>query len=103
MHHGTCNCSLAAQVLSIAGELLSNAEGLLRDGLHTAEVADGYVHAAAKARRQCWADSVLNPLPHLSRRPCPYSAQAESAQGLAGKDKACWKVQQAMLQAPPVQ
>ncbi len=38
------------QVLSIAGELLSNAEGLLRDGLHTAEVADGYVQAAAKAR-----------------------------------------------------
>jgi len=37
-------------VLSIAGELLSNAEGLLRDGLHTAEVADGYVQAAAKAR-----------------------------------------------------
>ena len=38
------------QVLSIAGELLSNAEGLLRDGLHTAEVADGYIQAAAKAR-----------------------------------------------------
>ena len=43
---------LAAQVLSIAGELLANAEGLLRDGLHTAEVADGYVHAAAKACAQ---------------------------------------------------
>jgi T-complex protein 1 subunit theta len=45
-------------VLSIAGELLSNAEGLLRDGLHTAEVADGYVQAAAKAcahfRHQSW-------------------------------------------------
>ena len=40
----------AAQVLSIAGELLSNAEGLLRDGLHTAEVADGYIQAGAKAR-----------------------------------------------------
>ena len=38
-------------MLSIAGELLSNAEGLLRDGLHTAEVADGYVQAAAKARQ----------------------------------------------------
>ena len=37
-------------MLSIAGELLSNAEGLLRDGLHTAEVADGYVQAAAKVR-----------------------------------------------------
>ena len=36
------------QVLAFAGELLSNAEGLLRDGLHTSEVADGYSKAAAK-------------------------------------------------------
>lgn len=38
------------QVLAFAGELLSNAESLLRDGLHTSEVADGYSKAAAKAR-----------------------------------------------------
>ena len=37
------------QVLAFAGELLSNAESLLRDGLHTSEVADGYSKAAAKA------------------------------------------------------
>lgn len=36
-------------VISFAGELLSNAEGLLRDGLHTSEIADGYTKAAAKA------------------------------------------------------
>lgn len=36
-------------VISFGGELLNNAEGLLRDGLHTAEIADGYAKAAAKA------------------------------------------------------
>ena len=37
-------------MISFAGELLSGAESLLRDGLHTSEVADGYVQAAAKVR-----------------------------------------------------
>ena len=37
-------------MISFAGELLSHAEGLLRDGLHTSEVADGYVQASAKVR-----------------------------------------------------
>eukprot|EP01024_Parvocaulis_polyphysoides_P041731 TRINITY_DN382_c0_g1_i1.p1 TRINITY_DN382_c0_g1~~TRINITY_DN382_c0_g1_i1.p1 ORF type:complete len:544 (-),score=96.41 TRINITY_DN382_c0_g1_i1:222-1853(-) len=36
-------------VISFAGELLSNAEGLIRDGLHTAEVAEGYELACKKA------------------------------------------------------
>ncbi|BDA41671.1 T-complex protein 1 subunit theta [Coccomyxa sp. Obi] len=36
-------------VVSFAGDLLSAAEGLLRDGLHTSEVAEGYGKAAAKA------------------------------------------------------
>uniref|UniRef100_A0A7S0S258 CCT-theta n=1 Tax=Chlamydomonas leiostraca TaxID=1034604 RepID=A0A7S0S258_9CHLO len=36
-------------VLTLGGELMANAEGLLRDGLHTAEIADGYAKAAAKA------------------------------------------------------
>ena len=36
------------QVVSFAGDLLSAAEGLLRDGLHTSEVADGYAKAGAK-------------------------------------------------------
>ncbi|KAK9827683.1 hypothetical protein WJX81_008031 [Elliptochloris bilobata] len=36
-------------VVSFAGELLGAAEALLRDGLHTSEVADGYGKAAAKA------------------------------------------------------
>ena len=36
-------------VLSFAGELLNRAEGLLRDGLHPIEIADGYTKAGAKA------------------------------------------------------
>lgn len=36
------------QVLTLAGELLGNAEALLRDGLHTTEIADGYQRAADK-------------------------------------------------------
>ena len=36
------------QVVSFAGDLLSSAEGLLRDGLHTSEVAEGYTKAATK-------------------------------------------------------
>lgn len=38
-------------VLTLAGELMSNAEGLLRDGLNTTEVADGYQRGALKVRR----------------------------------------------------
>ena len=38
----------AMQVISLAGELLSLAEGLLQDGLHVSEVADGYKKAASK-------------------------------------------------------
>lgn len=36
-------------VLSFAGELLKRAEGLLRDGLHPVEIADGYAKAGEKA------------------------------------------------------
>lgn len=36
-------------VLSLGGELLSNAEGLLRDGLVTSEISDGYQKACDKA------------------------------------------------------
>ena len=36
-------------VLSFAGELLSKAEKLLRDGLHPTEIADGYSKAGSKA------------------------------------------------------
>lgn len=38
-----------SQVLSFAGELLANAESLLRDGLHPTEIADGYAKAGARA------------------------------------------------------
>ncbi len=41
--------SLRSQVLSFAGELLANAETLLRDGLHPTEIADGYARAGARA------------------------------------------------------
>lgn len=36
------------QVVSLAGELLSKAVGLLQEGLTTTEVADGYEMAGAK-------------------------------------------------------
>lgn len=36
-------------VLTLAGELLGNAEVLLRDGLHTSEIAEGYQRASDKA------------------------------------------------------
>lgn len=39
---------LLLQVLTLAGELLGNAEVLLRDGLHTSEIADGYQRASDK-------------------------------------------------------
>ena len=38
------------QVLSLGGELLSQAESLLRAGLHTSEVADGYLKAGDKVQ-----------------------------------------------------
>ena len=41
------------QVITLGGELLGNAESLLRDGLHVAEIADGYSKAAAKVRALC--------------------------------------------------
>jgi TCP-1/cpn60 chaperonin family len=46
------------QVITLAGELLEKAGGLLKEGLTTTEVADGYVKASAKARPAplclCW-------------------------------------------------
>ncbi|KAF6249500.1 hypothetical protein COO60DRAFT_951424 [Scenedesmus sp. NREL 46B-D3] len=44
-----CCCCWCCQVLTLAGELLGNAEVLLRDGLHTSEIADGYQRASDKA------------------------------------------------------
>jgi T-complex protein 1 subunit theta len=52
----TCACwrwllnSLATrmQVLTLAGELLDKAQGLLKQGLTTTEIADGYMRATAK-------------------------------------------------------
>jgi hypothetical protein len=59
-------CHARLQVISFAGELLSNAEGLLRDGLHTSEVADGYTKAAEKVGACMRCGAV-----HLEwRRPC---------------------------------
>ena len=36
------------QVLTLAGELLDKAQDLLKEGLTTTEVADGYMKAATK-------------------------------------------------------
>jgi hypothetical protein len=41
-------CMLSLQVITLAGELLSKAGGLLQEGLTTTEVADGYEIAGAK-------------------------------------------------------
>lgn len=38
------------QVISLAGELLSHAEELIRDGLHPSEILQGYKKAAVAAR-----------------------------------------------------
>ena len=44
----------AVKVISLAGELLGSAEGLLNDGLHPSEVAAGYSKAGAKVKlRPC--------------------------------------------------
>ncbi len=42
------------QVLTFGGELLGNAEDLIRSGLHPVEIADGYAKAGAKV--QCAFD-----------------------------------------------
>ena len=41
---------LVPQVVCFAGELLSHAEELIRDGLHPSEIVEGYQKAAAKVR-----------------------------------------------------
>ena len=41
------SCNLL-QVLTLAGELLDKAQGLLKEGLTTTEIADGYMKAAVK-------------------------------------------------------
>lgn len=47
---GTGGQTCCAQVVSFGGALLAQAEGLLRDGLHTTEVATGYANAGAMVR-----------------------------------------------------
>jgi hypothetical protein len=44
----------SAQVLSLAGELLHNAESLLQDGLHCADVVEGYEQACQKVETCVW-------------------------------------------------
>ena len=43
----------AVQVITLAGELLDKANYLLKEGLTTVEVADGYDIASQKVRRFC--------------------------------------------------
>jgi T-complex protein 1 subunit theta len=42
--------TLLPQVISLAGELLSFAEELIRDGLHPSEILEGYKKASVKVR-----------------------------------------------------
>jgi T-complex protein 1 subunit theta len=42
--------TLPPQVISLAGELLSFAEELIRDGLHPSEILEGYKKASIKVR-----------------------------------------------------
>ena len=44
-------------VLTLAGELLNHAEGLLRDGLHTTEIADAQHSQLALNQSSCWPRS----------------------------------------------
>ncbi len=62
------------QVVSFAGDLLSSAEGLLRDGLHTSEVAEGYTKAASKV----WRLDFLFPAA-FSAFLCPHMSEASKA------------------------
>lgn len=50
------SCSLLrVQVLTLAGNLLDKAQGLLKEGLTTTEVAEGYTKATTKVRLIiCW-------------------------------------------------
>lgn len=41
-----------AQVICVAGELLNQAEELIRDGLHPSEIVQGYEKAAVKVRSE---------------------------------------------------
>ena len=47
-----CMYGHAVQVISFAGQLLACAEGLLSDGLHTSEVAQGFSQAGVKVQSQ---------------------------------------------------
>jgi chaperonin GroEL (HSP60 family) len=47
MHHSSAH---RLQVITLAGELLDKAGSLLREGLTTTEVADGYQLAGEKVR-----------------------------------------------------
>lgn len=61
--------TFALQVLALGGELLSNAESLLRSGLHTTEVADGYLKAGSKVRMHSNPDQPASQAPN--RISCP--------------------------------
>ena len=67
------------QVLAFAGELLANAESLLRDGLHTSEVADGYSKAAAKASHLKYLSVCSCCLLLLLNQSCAYPAGSSSS------------------------
>lgn len=47
--------------MTLGGELLANAEALLREGLHTAEIADGYAKACTKVRNRVAVDRDARP------------------------------------------
>lgn len=77
-------------VLTLAGEMMNNAEGLLRDGLNTTEVADGYQRGAVKvrvvlapaARSNTSAFSMLNPFAIAAASAAFARAQTQAAHGV---------------------
>ena len=50
--------SVPHQVISLAGELLSHAEELIRDGLHPSEILQGYKKGATKVCSPAFCVSV---------------------------------------------
>lgn len=74
---------LLTQVLSLAGEMLGNAEGLLQDGLHPTEIADGYQKASVKV---CAPDGLAHGL--ASGMAMPRMGPRQADRNLALHDQA---------------
>ena len=74
-------------VITLAGELLSNAQGLIRMGLHTSDVIAGYMVAGKEALRlldECTVGNVTDPRQYDSVLPLIKTAIASKQYGYEG-------------------